>query len=195
MKQFMPTAFLVATIGLVACSGKSDSVATESDAGPPAASADKLAGREPGARTDQPGKIGGPVSVSYQIIGQPVVGQPLAIDLRVTSALSGQPVRVDYRIVDASALRLADSQSPYATVAAGAEVTDGNEQVRVVPLREGRLYLNVAATVDTDEGSISTVTAIPIQVGNAPREVRENGTLKTDENGDSVRVLSGREDD
>jgi hypothetical protein len=140
-------------------------------------------------------KVGGPISIAYRLIGEPVVGQPLAIELRVASALGDQPVRIDYRILDATALRLPESQAPYATVARTAPDAVGNEQVTVVPLREGRLYLNVAASVDTGEGSISTVTAIPIQVGNVARETRQNGRLATDDAGEAVRVLDGSDDD
>jgi len=152
------------------------------------------AGIKPASEPDRTAKIGGPVTVAYRIVGQPVVGQPLSVDLRVTSALGEQPVRLDYRILDASALRLAEAQAPFATVAQAAGADGGPQQVTVVPLREGRLYLNVAATVETAEGSMSTVTAIPIQVGESRRELRDNGTLETRDDGTAVRVLEGSDD-
>jgi hypothetical protein len=52
------------------------------------------------------------------------------------------------------------------------------------------LFLNVSASVETDGGKVSTVTAIPIQVGPAVRQ-QEKGTVTTDENGEAIRVLSG----
>ena len=68
------------------------------------------------------------------------------------------------------------------------------QQVSVIPLREGRLYLNVAAEVDTDSGSMQTVIAIPIQVGVAvPREIIENGTATTDDDGNLLRSLPAKE--
>jgi len=63
------------------------------------------------------------------------------------------------------------------------------QQVLVVPQREGRLFLNVAADVQTEGGTISTVTAVPLQVGAAPTSPTENGTVTTDENGEAIRVL------
>lgn len=164
----------------------SEDVATESTT--------PSAGAKPGRAPDRTAKIGGPVSIAYRIVGQPVIGQPLSVDLRISSALSDAPVRLDYRILDATALRLAEAQSPFATVAQQAGADVGSQQVTVVPLREGRLYLNVAATVETAEGSMSTVTAIPIQVGEARRDLRENGTLETGDDGESVRVLSGSDE-
>jgi len=43
------------------------------------------------------------------------------------------------------------------------------QQVTVIPQREGRFYLNVSASMEIPDGTLSTVMAIPIQVGNAPR--------------------------
>ncbi len=134
-------------------------------------------------------KPGGPVAVAYRIIGQPVVGQPVAIEIRMLSALGTQPINVGYRINDATAMQLAESQPPFITVAPVANQDMTTHQVTIVPLREGRLYLNVSASVDTGEGTMSTVTAIPIQVGEGGRDVEENGTLDTDENGEAIRSL------
>jgi len=139
------------------------------------------------------GKPSGPIAVSYRIIGKPVVGQPVAIELKFNSAFGDRSVDVAYRINDATAMRLADSQPAALTVAAAAEDAGSSQRVTVIPMREGRLYLNVSASVDTGEGSIGTVTAIPIQVGNAPRPVQENGTAGTDENGNAIRALPAQE--
>ena len=134
-------------------------------------------------------KPGGPVSVGYRIIGQPVVGQPIAIEIRLLTALGTQPINVGYRINDASAMQLAESQPSFITVSPVANEDSTTHQVTIVPLREGRLYLNVSASVETEEGTMSTVTAIPVQVGEGGREVEENGTLDTDENGEAIRSL------
>ena len=74
------------------------------------------------------------------------------------------------------------------SASAGGDV-GGRQQVTVIPMREGRLYLNVSASVETETGSMSTVTAIPIQVGDAPRELQDHGELTTDESGEAIRVL------
>jgi len=66
-----------------------------------------------------------------------------------------------------------------------------HQQIRVIPLREGRLFLNVSASLETDAGTISSVVAIPIQVGPAVRQQQEQGTVTTDEDGEAIRVLSG----
>jgi len=111
------------------------------------------------------GESGEPVSIAYRIIGAPVVGQPVAIDVKVSSSLGDLPVTVSYRINDTTAMRLAEAQPETVVYTPDADNELAPRQVTVVPLREGRVYLNVQAAVDTRDGSLSTVTAIPLEVG------------------------------
>jgi hypothetical protein len=135
-------------------------------------------------------KPGAPFSVSYKIIGTPIVGSPVTIDLLVTSALGPEPVTVSYRINDASAMMFHEAQPLAVDVAPAANENFIKQQVTVIPQREGRLYLNVAASVETENGSMSSVMAIPIQVGSGGRTLEENGEVQLDEDGEAVRVLT-----
>jgi hypothetical protein len=131
----------------------------------------------------------GPVTIDYRIIGTPIVGQPLAIDIEVRSLVGEQAVDLNYRINDSTSLELAESQPAEISVVPSADGEPSVQQVRLVPLREGRLFLNVAASVALDGGTISSAIAIPIQVGSAPREPQQNGTIKTDEQGEAIHSL------
>jgi hypothetical protein len=140
---------------------------------------------------------GAPVIVHYRVIGAPVVGQPVVIDLRFESALGVQPLDISYRTNDTTALQMAESQLLSTTVSPipGEEsAAFAAQQVTVIPMREGRLYLNVAAQIETDTGSWSSVTAVPIEVGVGPRELQDNGVVTTDENGNLIRTLPAKED-
>ncbi len=136
-------------------------------------------------------KPSGPVQISYRIIGQPIIGQAVAIELRFVSSLGVQPFKVSYRVNDATALQIPESQPLTVSISptASKEPTFATQQVMVIPLREGRLYLNVSAHVETDNGSLSSVMAIPIQVGAAVRDAQENGVVTTDENGELIRSM------
>ncbi len=150
--------------------------------------------QSPEKDTSLTAKMTGPVRISYRIIGTPVVGQPVAVDLRVTSALESPSITLDYRINDASALQLAKSQPASFSLSANDLERGGVQQVRVIPMREGRLYLNVSASIETERGSMSTVTAIPIQVGDAPRVLERNGETQTDAEGNLIKVHKGFKD-
>lgn len=135
-------------------------------------------------------KPGAPFSISYRIIGTPIVGSPVTIDLRVVSSLGPRPVTLDYRINDRSAMVLAESQLERVHMEPAANEESLRQQITVIPQRDGRLYLNVSASFESEDGTMSTVAAIPIQVGTGTRELQENGEVAVDENGDAVRVLT-----
>ena len=110
----------------------------------------------------------GPAAIAYQIIGTPIVGQPVAIDLQIDAADDSQPLTLSFRINDATAMRFPEAQPSSVTLAPAGDGRISTQQVRVIPLREGRLFLNVAASVATDGGSLSTSMSIPLTVAAAP---------------------------
>jgi hypothetical protein len=134
----------------------------------------------------------GPVQISYRIVGTPIVGQPVAIDLEVRSVQGPQAVTLSYRINDATAMQFPEAQPAEVSIAARTDEGPSQQQVRVIPLREGRLYLNVSADVETESGTLSTVTAIPIQVGGTTSRIpQQNGSLTIDQDGEQIRVVQG----
>jgi hypothetical protein len=135
-------------------------------------------------------KPGAPFVMSYKVIGTPIVGSPVTVNLRVTSTLGSQPLRVNYRTNDAAAMTFHEAQPLSIEMAPASEEDFVLQQVTVIPQREGRLYLNVTAAVETEEGSMSTTMAIPIQVGSGGRILEENGEVQTDEEGEAIRVLT-----
>ncbi len=135
-----------------------------------------------------------PIQVDYRVIGTPIVGAPVPIDLEITSALGSRPYKVSYRVNDETALAFPEAQAKQVSIAPGATQKFTSQQVSVIPMREGRLFLNVAVDMETDTGTFSSVIAIPIQVGTAPRERIEQGTVTTDEQGEQIRGLPAKED-
>ena len=180
----------IAMIGLSACGGeeaKEPAVAAEVDW-------QKTAPQvtfKPSAEYDgSVAKPGSPFSISYKIIGAPIVGSPLTITLRVASALGARSVTLSYRITDASAMVLAESQPASVLMEPAANEESFTQQVTIIPQRDGRSYLNVSASFETENGTMSTVMAIPIQVGTGTRELQEHGVVELDEDGEAVRVLT-----
>lgn len=134
-------------------------------------------------------KPGSPYALSYRIVGTPIVGSPVVVDLRVRSSLGPRPVNLDYRINDASSMLFAESQPSSVRMEPADNENEIRQQVTVIPQREGRLYLNVSASFEDEGSTVSTVMAVPIQVGTGTRELIEHGTVRMDENDEAVRVL------
>ena len=129
----------------------------------------------PDEKYDVTAKPGGPVRISYRIIGTPVVGQPVTVDLKIASNVGDAPITLTYASNDSTAMTFPESQQRSIALAFIDGEQEISQQVTVVPAREGRLFLNVAAQMQTETGSLQTVTAIPLQVGAAPRQLQQNG--------------------
>ena len=181
----------IAISGLVACGVEETDQATNADVVDIDKTAPSVSFKT--SENDYDGTVtkpGSPYSISYRIIGSPIIGSPLTVDLQVTSTLDPQPMTLDYRINDDSAMMFAESQPRSIRMELADNERAFKQQVTVIPQREGRHYLNLSASFETEYGTRSTVTAIPIQVGKGTRELQPHGELQKDENDETVRVLS-----
>lgn len=203
---------LLAALVLAACQDVGDEAGKGSDVPGAPAAADvehgqrDATGAAPGSAADEAldetasapiqasaGKPSAPVTIDYTVIGTPVIGQPVNINLEVTSSLGRRPVTLNYRINDARNLAFAQAQPQRVALAAPADTGRAAQQVTVIPQREGRLYLNVSAEVETDEGMLMKSMAIPIQVGKAPQQRGTNGELREQANGEAVISMPAEE--
>jgi len=185
-------AFISIGVFASACSDDSVDEPTET-ADPPAAVSPPVVTFAPDDKYNVTGKPAGPVKISYRIIGTPVVGQPVTIDLKVESNVGDMPITLNYGTNDSTSMMFPESQLQSVALAFIDDERESSQQVTITPMREGRLFLNVAAQMQTESGSLQTVTAIPIQVGAAPRELQENGVVTTDENGELIRDMPASE--
>ena len=174
--------FTVLMSGLAACSGETEVMS---------ASSTTTEKPSPAASNDSPGKPQAPINIDYEIVGSPIVGAPVQINVDVSSGAG--PVTVQYNITDTSALVFQQGQvqrweiaDPSADVAV--------QQLSVIPQREGRLYVNVSAEVMTPSGSMIRSMAIPIKVGAAPVQATPNGEVVEGVDGETVISLPAQQD-
>lgn len=178
---------LTASLGLLACEGSSDSGnAVQS---PPAAVAGKPTPTVGDTGSTSPGKPTAPISMKYEVMGKPIVGQPVLINVVVSSAQG--PVNVQYSIPDRSALAFQQGQVERVEIA---DPSSGSvQQLSIIPQREGRVYVNVSAEVQTPGGSMIRSMAIPVKVGSAPEQPTINGELKEGPDGETVISMPARQ--
>lgn len=113
---------------------------------------------------------GAPLRFDYRIVGNPVAGRPVAVELIIETDLNDRPIILNYQEAEAGSLTFPESQAKEIEVVAidGADLRP--VQVTVVPARDGRVYLSIMATVETGTGSVRKAMAIPIMVSPAPLE-------------------------
>jgi hypothetical protein len=192
-KQFYSFVALTVLLSLGACNEESKEPASTESAPAVATSKPAAAAIATGTGSTSPGKPSAPISMQYEILGNPIVGQPVAINVQVRSTSGSQPVTVQYSINDSSALVFQAGQVERLQYTANAEKTDSQQQLAVIPQREGRLYVNVSAEIQTPDGSMIKSMAIPIQVGSAPEKSEINGELVEGPNGETVISMPAKE--
>ena len=139
------------------------------------------------AESTSPGKPSAPISIDYEVLGRPIVGTPVSINVDIRGEEELGPVSVSYSINDTSALVFQEGQVEILEMKSARD--QGRQQLAVIPQREGRLYVNVSAEVQTPGGSMIKSIAIPIQVGSAPNAPQANGELRSGPDGETVISL------
>ena len=173
--------YLIASISIAACGD--GATGTGAAVKPVAAVAS--------GRANSPGKPSAPISLDYEVLGKPIVGLPVAINVTVNAAQDVGAVSLQYSINDASSLRFQEGQVERLEIASLAD--NSMQQVTVVPQREGRLYVNISAEVQTPGGSMIKSMSIPIQVGSTPQQPQINGELKRGPGGEMVISMPAEE--
>jgi hypothetical protein len=143
-----------------------------------------------GTSVMSPGKPSAPISIDYEVVNKPIVGAPVQINVNVSSTRG--PVMVRYSIADASAIRFQEGQVEEEEIR-DASRRNVPRQLRVVPQREGRLYVNVSAEVQTAEGAMIRSMAIPLKVGAAPEAPTVNGEVREGPDGETVISMPAEE--
>ncbi len=142
-----------------------------------------------------PGKPTAPVSIHYTVIGAAVVGLPVSVNLQLSSSQPDLPLTLEYRSNDSSAMLFPESQEKRVDLSAAADGNPRMQQVTVIPQREGRLYLNVSAAVETEHGTLFRSVAVPIQVGAGASAPAVNGEILTTPEGETVISMPAKESD
>jgi hypothetical protein len=194
MKQIPLIAAIALGLATLPACGNADVEGTAASAEQEVASNEANTPEKPAYKQqDQAVKMGAPFQIDYKIVGTPVIGYPLPIELKVTSTLGDEPITVSYAINDTTALAFPEAQPASVNISPADGQNFISQMVTVVPQREGRLYLNVSASAETEQGSRSMVMALPIQVGKGGRvDLQENGELTTDDQGESIRSLPAK---
>jgi hypothetical protein len=111
------------------------------------------------------GKSQLPVSLKFDLLQRPVVGQPLEIDLALVPQVAAGAARIE--VAGSDGLQVADGDSKIEVPA-----LDANQVYRhtitLTPAAEGVLLLNLNVTLKREELSDSRIFSVPIIVAAAP---------------------------
>ena len=111
------------------------------------------------------GKSQLPVSIKFDLLQRPTVGQPLDIDLALVPQVAAGAARIE--VASADVLQVADGDSKIEVPALDANQVY-RHSITLTPLAEGVLLLNLNVTLKREELSDSRIFSVPIIVAPAP---------------------------
>ena len=136
---------------------------------------------------NSPGKPSVPLSLGYEFLQTPAIGQPLTVRLRVAP---GNGIALgDMSVTTRGALTLSNNTPAQVALKAAAAAGDDGSMRRdivVTPADTGRSYLNVQISGTSPDGPFTKAIAIPVQVGTGGPKLESNGEIIDD----GVEVLS-----
>jgi hypothetical protein len=144
----------------------------------------------PPAGGDSPGKPQPPIDLSYELLGEPEIGQPLQIRLRSRATL------------DLAALNLALSGSERLLLAPGSALVELRSSLRgqpaeriitVTPMAAGTSYLDVVVHAEVGGELQYRSVTIPIRVGGGAVVNEPAGVLSEDGAGEAIITLPARD--
>lgn len=97
------------------------------------------------------------LSVSYELLSEPAVDQPLEILLK----FEGVESPASLRLQPGDGVEIGNAQAVNLEIATG----ESDVRVTIVPNAAGRSYLGIILTRDSDVARMITSVSIPIQVG------------------------------
>ena len=146
---------------------------------------------EPAAPTSpeqqmSPGKVSAPVEITYELLGEPRLGQPLTIRLNTRALRPNQTVALQVRGADGLAVTSETIRAPQRLPLEEPRA----DQVTVTPMAQGRSFLNVLATVTLNGAQMQKAISIPIEVGPV---VQPEVETEVDAAGTPIRSMPAQE--
>lgn len=114
------------------------------------------------------------LEIGYEIAGNPIVGQPVGVNIRLSALPDDRPVMLNYRVAEVGSMTFPEAQAASIELLPLPGSDQRTQQVTVIPQREGRLFLLVSAQVRSDVAAVMKSASIPIQVSRAPLQGPEN---------------------
>jgi hypothetical protein len=156
-----PLLFTALSLALCAC-GSSNAPATPAHTGarPKSAAASSISSDPDMVAAVSASGSGPPISVRFRLDTKPIVGRPAQLVLAVIPADGIENSHIHGALQAADGLLLQSAKSFDVDVASGGDVVQ--EQVTVVPQRDGVLSLSASFVIDYENTSLSRTYVIPL---------------------------------
>ena len=100
----------------------------------------------------------------YQILNTPKINETVLVNLLISSADKTEEIHLRYQITIAEDLKFNENQLRDIKLTPKMDGTDHNLQVSLIPLRKGRVFFVISATINYEKKSVTKTLSIPLNV-------------------------------
>ncbi len=136
--------------------------------------------------SSSPGKPSAPIKLEYRFNGQPTLGQPLDVSIKLTETRSAKPVKAALKyapeLIEVKAInKMSFKSSPQ----------ESSQVVTITPVENGIYFINIQASTEVDGQTMYKAFSIPVEVGEVgevdwKEHTKPEGTINNDSQGGKV---------
>ena len=104
------------------------------------------------------------ISIDYEILNTPKINETVLVNLLISSADKTEEIHIRYQITIAEDLKFNEEQLRDIKLTPKIDGTDHNLQISLIPLRKGRVFFVISATINYEKKSVTKTLSIPLNV-------------------------------
>ena len=104
------------------------------------------------------------ISIDYEILNTPKINETVLVNLLISSADKTEDMHLRYQITIAGDLKFNENQLRDIKLTPKMDGTDHNLQISLIPLRKGRVFFVISATINYEKKSVTKTLSIPLNV-------------------------------
>ena len=104
------------------------------------------------------------ISIDYEILNTPKINETVLVNLSISSADRTEEIHLSYQITIEEDLKFNENQLRDIKLTPKMDGTDHNLQISLIPMRKGRVFFVISATINYEKKSVGKTLSIPLNV-------------------------------
>ena len=104
------------------------------------------------------------ISIDYEILNTPKINETVLVNLLISSADKTEEIHLRHQIMIEEDLKFNENQLRDIKLTPKMDGTDHNLQISLIPLRKGRVFFVISATINYEKKSVVKTLSIPLNV-------------------------------
>ena len=104
------------------------------------------------------------ISIDYEVLNTPKINETVLVNLLISSADKTEEIHLRHQIMIEEDLKFNENQLRDIKLTPKMDGTDHNLQISLIPLRKGRVFFVISATINYEKKSVVKTLSIPLNV-------------------------------